>query len=93
VRPGTAVSAPAAAPLRPLLWTCAAFGGGVLLHADRVPPWAAGIALLLIVWRLLSAHRGGGSPAIAARALLALALVSIVLARFHTLNGLATITT
>jgi transglutaminase-like putative cysteine protease len=90
------VSAPAAAPLRPLrplLWTCAAFGGGVLLHADRVPPWAAGIALLLIVWRLLSAHRGGGSPAIAARALLALILVSIVLARFHTLNGLAAGTT
>jgi transglutaminase-like putative cysteine protease len=65
----------------------------VLLHADRVPPWAAGIALLLIVWRLLSALRGGGSPAIAARALLALVLVSIVLARFHTLNGLAAGTT
>ena len=43
--------------LRPLLWTCAAFAGGVLLHADRVPAWAAGIALLLIAWRLLSAHR------------------------------------
>jgi len=87
------VTGPAVAPLRPLLWTCAAFTGGVLLHADRVPPWAAGIALLFIAWRLLTAHRGGGDPGITARALLALALVAIVLARFHTLNGLAAGTT
>jgi transglutaminase-like putative cysteine protease len=83
----------AAAPLRPLLWTCAAFAGGVLLHADRVPPWAAAVALLLIAWRLLAAYRGGGYPGIAARALLALTLVAIVLVRFHTLNGLAAGTT
>jgi protein-glutamine gamma-glutamyltransferase len=93
VRPAVAVPTAAAAPLRPLSWACAAFAGGVLLHADRVPPWAAGIALLLIVWRLLSAHRGGASPAIAARVLLAVVLVAIVLARFHTLNGLAAGTT
>ena len=79
--------------LRPLLWTCAAFAGGVLLHADRVPAWAAGIALLLIAWRLLNAHRGGGDPGTAARAVLAVLLVAIVLARFHTLNGLAAGTT
>jgi protein-glutamine gamma-glutamyltransferase len=81
------------ATLRPLLWTCAAFAGGVLLHADRVPAWATGIALLLIAWRLLNAHRGGGDPGTAARAVLALVLVAIVLARFHTLNGLAAGTT
>jgi transglutaminase-like putative cysteine protease len=75
------------------LWTCAAFAGGVLLHADRVPPWAAAVALLLIAWRLLTAYRGGGYPGITARALLALALVAIVIARFHTLNGLAAGTT
>jgi protein-glutamine gamma-glutamyltransferase len=93
VNAAAATAGTAAAPLRPLLWTCTAFAGGVLLHADRVPPWAAGIAVLLIAWRLLSAFRGGGNPGIAARALLALVLVAIVLARFHTLNGLAAGTT
>jgi transglutaminase-like putative cysteine protease len=90
-----AVAAPvtSAALPRPLLWTCAAFGGGVLLHADRVPSWAAAIALLLILWRLLTAYRGGGYPGVTARALLALTLAAIVLARFHTLNGLAAGTT
>jgi protein-glutamine gamma-glutamyltransferase len=83
----------AGASLRPLFWTCAVFAGGVLLHADRVPPWAAAVALLLIVWRLLTAYRGAGQPGVAARALLALALVAIVIARFHTLNGLAAGTT
>src|SRR5262249_54387393 len=79
--------------LRPLFWTCAVFAGGVLLHADRVPPWAAAVALLLIAWRLLTAYRGVGQPGVAARALLALALVAIVILRFRTLNGLAAGTT
>jgi transglutaminase-like putative cysteine protease len=65
----------------------------VLLHADRVPAWATAVALLLIAWRLLGAYRGAGYPGVAARALLALALVAIVIARFHTLNGLAAGTT
>src|SRR5215469_16580794 len=81
------------ASLRPLQWACAAFAGGVLLNADRVPPWAAGVALLFIAWRLLNAHRGGGYPGVATRAVLALTLVAIVLVRFHTLNGLAAGTT
>jgi len=83
----------AGASLRPLLWTCAVFAGGVLLHADRVPPWAAAVALLLMAWRLLSAYRSGSQPGVAARALLALVLVAIVIVRFHTLNGLAAGTT
>jgi protein-glutamine gamma-glutamyltransferase len=83
----------AAASRRPLLWTCAAFAGGVLLHADRVPAWAAAVALVLIAWRLLTAYRGGGYPGVVARALLALALVAIVIVRFRTLNGLAAGTT
>jgi transglutaminase-like putative cysteine protease len=82
-----------ALPLRPLLWTCAAFAGGVLLHADRVPPWAAAVALLFIVWRLLSAERRLRFPGGTARALLALTLVALVIVRFHTLNGLAAGTT
>ena len=79
--------------LRPLFWTCAVFAGGVLLHADRVPPWAAAVALLLIAWRLLTAYRGIGQPGVAARVLLALVLVAIVIVRFRTLNGLAAGTT
>ena len=78
---------------RPLFWTCAVFAGGVLLHADRVPPWAAAVALLLIAWRLLTAYRGIGQPGVAARVLLALVLVAIVIVRFRTLNGLAAGTT
>ena len=78
---------------RPLFWTCAVFAGGALLNVDRVPPWAAAVALLLIAWRLLGAYRGGAYPGVAARALLALVLVAIVLVRFHTLNGLAAGTT
>ena len=76
-----------------LTWTCAAFAGGVLLHADRVPLWAVAIALALLAWRLATARSSRWYPGLAARALLALALVAIVLARFHTLNGLTAGTT
>ena len=79
--------------LRPLAWTCAAFAGGVLLHADRVPVWAAACALTLILWRVATARTSSWYPPIALRAVLAVALVAIVLARFHTLNGLAAGTT
>jgi len=92
VRTPAAPPESAGAPLRPLLWACAAFAGGVLLHADRVPPWATAVALLLVLWRLLSAQRSR-LPGATARALLALALLAVVLVRFHTLNGLAAGTT
>ncbi|HYM26827.1 MAG TPA: DUF3488 and transglutaminase-like domain-containing protein [Steroidobacteraceae bacterium] len=78
---------------RPLLWACAALGGGVLLHADRVPTWTALLALGLLLWRVAGARRGRWAPGLALRALLALALVVLVLARFRTLNGLAAGTT
>ncbi len=78
---------------RPLLWACAALGGGVLLHADRVPAWTALLALALILWRVVGARRGRWAPGLALRALLALALVVLVLVRFRTLNGLAAGTT
>jgi protein-glutamine gamma-glutamyltransferase len=93
VRPAPAARAAERAALPPLLWACAAFGGGVLLHADRVPAWALAAPLILIAWRLATARAGGGSPAIAVRALLAFALLAVVLARFHTLNGLIAGTT
>ena len=79
--------------LTALVWASAAFTGGVLLHADRVPLWAAAAALALVAWRLATARTGSWYPGLAARALLALALVAMVLARFHTLNGLTAGTT
>jgi protein-glutamine gamma-glutamyltransferase len=88
----TQPSTESAIPRAPLLWACAAFGGGVLLHIDRVPAWASASALILILWRCATA----GSrwyPGILLRALLALILVGLVLLRFHTLNGLAAGTT
>ena len=81
------------AALAPLVWACAAFAGGVLLHIDRVPAWAAAAALALVAWRLATARAGSWYPRIATRAVLALVLAVVVLARFHTLNGLAAGTT
>jgi transglutaminase-like putative cysteine protease len=75
--------------LRPLAWACVAFAGGVLLNLDRVPPWSAATALLLIAWRLTIERSGARLPGTVTRALLALGVVAVVLWRFHTLNGLA----
>lgn len=75
-------------PLGPLAWASAALAAGVLLHIDRVPPWATAAALALITWRLASAVRPAGLPGAVVRTLLALLLVGAVFARFQTLNGL-----
>ena len=80
----------AAAPdLRGLAWCCAAFTGGVLLHVDRVPLWASATAFALLAGRIVSARSCGRVASLVVRAALALLLVATVLARFHTLNGLA----
>ena len=84
---------PARGAWPPLVWACAAYAGGVLLNADRVPLWAAAAALALIAWRLATARTGRWFPGTLTRALLALGLLAIVLARFHTLNGLTAGTT
>jgi transglutaminase-like putative cysteine protease len=84
---------PQSAALRPLAWACAAFGGGLLLHVDRVPPWASVACAGLILWRLAATRRGLWLPGPVTRALLALGMAAVVLARFHTLNGLAAGTT
>ena len=76
-----------------LTWACAALAGGMLLHADRVPAWAAAGTLALIVWRLTIARQSQLLTSTTVRALLALALVALVLVRFHTLNGLTAGTT
>ncbi len=78
---------------RALSFVCAAFAGGVLLNIDRMPAWAGATALLLVAWRLWTAGRRTWLPPAWLRALLALLVTGIVLARFHTLNGLTAGTT
>ncbi|MGB6603520.1 MAG: DUF3488 and DUF4129 domain-containing transglutaminase family protein [Steroidobacteraceae bacterium] len=70
-------------------WVSAAFAGGVLVHFDRVPAWVSAAALILIAWRLAAVRRAVPLPGGWLRAVLALAAVVAVYARFRTLNGLA----
>ena len=79
--------------LKSLGWACAAFAGGLLLHIDRVPAWASLTCALLIVWRLAAVRQGLWLPGPLLRSLLAVAMAAVVLARFHTLNGLSAGTT
>jgi len=72
-----------------LYWATAAFAGGLLLHVDRVPVWVTVAALLLALWRLAAARVALPQPGRIARTVLAAAVTVAVLARFHTLNGLA----
>ncbi|HYL02201.1 MAG TPA: DUF3488 and transglutaminase-like domain-containing protein [Steroidobacteraceae bacterium] len=72
---------------RALAWATAAFAAGVLLHLDRVAPWISVVAAALIVWRLAAPR--APRPGVIVRGILALGVIAAVLARFHTLNGLA----
>ena len=78
---------------RPLVWSCAALTGGMLLHVDRVPLWASATALALVAWRLLAHARAGADRRSSRAPALALLLTALVFTRFHTLNGLAAGTT
>jgi protein-glutamine gamma-glutamyltransferase len=84
--------APERAPAA-LFWACAALAGGLLLHVDRLPAWAVAGTLAMILWRLTVARPSQLLTGATVRALLALALVALVLARFHTVNGLTAGTT
>src|SRR5580698_3290029 len=88
-----AARTPAAVTLRSLAWACGALAGGLVLHVDRVPPWASLTCFALIAWRLLAARGGVWLPGPATRAVLALAMAAVVLLRFHTLSGLVAGTT
>ena len=79
--------------VRALPWVCAAFAGGVLLNIDRMPAWAGATALALVAWRLWTARSRAWLPPAWLRAILAFLVTGIVLARFHTLNGLTAGTT
>jgi protein-glutamine gamma-glutamyltransferase len=73
----------------PLAWMTAAFLGGILLHADRVPLWATGAALACIAWRLAAELHLVPLPGGVAKIGVALLLIAAVYARFRTLNGLS----
>jgi transglutaminase-like putative cysteine protease len=88
-RPASSFPALGSTAWAPLTWTSLALGGGVLLHADRVPPWVVGIALALIAWRFAASSAVVRLPGKLVRAFIAFALVAAVFARFHTLNGLS----
>lgn len=80
---------PRAEDNRALGWACAALGSGVLLQIERVPAWISATALLVMLWRLAAMRAPLALPGRVLRMLLAVAVVVAVLARFHTLNGLA----
>ncbi len=73
----------------PLLWTSLALSGGIVLHVDRIPIWAVGVAFALIAWRLAASAKIVPLPNKPGRAVIAFALVGLIFARFHTLNGLS----
>lgn len=74
---------------RALAWATAAFAGGLALHIDRLPAWVSAAAVVFIVWRLAAARGRVPLPGLTGRMVLAAAVIVAVLARFHTLNGLA----
>jgi protein-glutamine gamma-glutamyltransferase len=79
--------------LRALLWCAAAFLAAVLLHLGRVPLWAIAIAALCGAWSVAIATRRMRAPGRIVKGVLAFALVALVIAVFHTLNGLVAGTT
>jgi protein-glutamine gamma-glutamyltransferase len=76
------------APLRPLLWTTAAFAAGALLNVDRIPLWATAVLIACAAWELSVAARKLPALPKAVQLILTFVLVACVVATFHTLNGL-----
>ena len=72
-----------------MLWTTAAFVAAGLLQVDRIPVWATAVLIASAAWQLSVA--AGKLPALpkAAQLLLTFVLVTCVVVRFHTVNGLA----
>jgi protein-glutamine gamma-glutamyltransferase len=75
-------------PRRATYWMVGAYVGGVLLHLGQVPLWVIVVACGGAVWALAAAHGRARLPGQLFKIVLVLALTGIVLAMFHTLNGL-----
>jgi protein-glutamine gamma-glutamyltransferase len=65
----------------------------VLLHLGRVPFWAIATAALCAGWSVAIATHRMRAPGRMLKGMLAFVLVAVVIAMFHTLNGLAAGTT
>jgi transglutaminase-like putative cysteine protease len=75
--------------MRRIGWATAAFGGGVLLHIDRIPLWVTAVVVACIAWRLAAEKGVLSIPSRYVRVVVTLALVLAVLGQFRTLNGLS----
>ena len=69
-------------------WMIGAYLVGALLHLGRVPLWVIAIACGGALWALAAAHGRASLPGRLFKVFLTLVLTGIVLAIFHTLNGL-----
>jgi len=66
-----------------------AFAAAAVLHADRAPPWAVGVAVLALVWQWLHQRGRLALPGTVPRALIAIALLLGTVASYRTISGLA----
>ncbi|HEV2703284.1 MAG TPA: DUF3488 and transglutaminase-like domain-containing protein [Steroidobacteraceae bacterium] len=82
------MTAPAPAPRHATYWMVGAYVSGALLHLGQVPLWVIVVACGGAVWALAAAHGRARLPGRMVKVLLVLVLTGIVLAMFHTLNGL-----
>ncbi len=82
------MSAPAAGQRRATHWMIGAYLLGALLHLGQVPSWVVIMACGGALWALAAAHGRARLPGRLFKVALTLILTGIVLAIFHTLNGL-----
>ncbi len=69
-------------------WMVGAYLFGALLHLGQVPVWVILVACGGALWSLAAAHGRARLPRRVFKIALALGLTAMVLAMFHTLNGL-----
>ena len=76
-------------PRAALLWILACSAGALLLHVDRLPLWVTLVAVGCGLWRYALENPRLHMPGAWLRAVMALTLLSAVVAQFHAFSGLA----